>query len=382
MTYGAAISEHPLATQATGEVVGQVLEAVGPAPDLAVLFVTTPHLGLVAEISRTVRTVLAPATLLGVTALSVVGGPREVEDRPAIALWAGRTGPVEPVRLGAQRLNGGWALTGLPAEDEDHPDPRVLLLLADPFSFPADGVLGRLHTKAPHLTVAGGLASAARGPGGNRLVLDDDVFDDGAVGVLLDPSVVAGTVVSQGCRPVGAPFVVTRSTDNVIHELGGIPALDRLRDIVAGLDPADRALVQHGLHVGRVIDEARDEHGRGDFLIRAVMGADAEAGDITIGAVAEVGSTIQFQVRDAASADEDLRLLLADQEQGSAAALLFTCHGRGLRLFGEPDHDAALVHERVGRGAVAGMFCAGELGPVGGRNFVHGFTASVVLFAE
>lgn len=376
MTFAAALSQHPLATQATGEVVGEVLEQVGEAPDLAVLFVTAPHLGLMAEIAETVRTALRPGTLLGAAASSVLGGDREIEEGPAVSLWAGRVGPVEPVRLETQRLDGGWAVTGLPRQEGL--TPRVLLLLTDPFTFPADGALHRWRAKAPALTVVGGMASAARGPGGNRLVLDEAVHDRGAVGVLLDPSVVSGTVVSQGCRPVGQAYVVTRATDNVIHDLAGVPALDRLREIVAGLDADDRALIGHGLHVGRVIDERQDDYGRGDFLVRNVTGADPEAGDIVIGDVADVGSTVQFQVRDAASADEDLRRLLAGEH--GRAALVFTCNGRGSRLFGEPDHDAHLVHEQVDRGAVAGMFCAGELGPVGGRNFVHGFTASVVLF--
>lgn len=377
MTFGAAISEHPLATQATGEVVGEVLERVGEAPDLAVLFVTPPHLGLMAEIAETVRTVLRPGALLGAAASTVVGGPREVEEGPAISLWAGRVGPVEPVRLETQRLNGGWALTGLPAQDDDAP-PRTLLLLTDPFTIPMDGVLDRLRAKAPGLQVVGGMASAARGPGGNRLVLDDAVYDRGAVGVLLGSSVVSGTVVSQGCRPVGQAYVVTRATADVIHDLAGVPALDRLREIVGGLTEADRALVQEGLHIGQVIDEQQDTFGPGDFLVRNVRGADAEAGDIAIGGVAPVGSTVQFQVRDAESADEDLRHLLAGQD--GRAALVFTCSGRGSHLFGEPDHDARLVHDQVARGAVAGMSCAGELGPIGGRNFVHTFTASVVLF--
>lgn len=377
MTFGAAISEHPLATQATGEVVGEVLEQVGEEPDLAVLFVTPPHVGLLAEIAETVRTVLAPGTLIGAAASSVVGGPREVEAGPAISLWAGRVGPVEPVRLETQRLNGGWALTGLPGQDDDAPR-RTLLLLSDPFSIPVDGVLDRLRAKAPNLQVIGGMASAARGPGGNRLVLDDAVHDGGAVGVLLDPAVVSGTVVSQGCRPVGEAYVVTRATDNVIHDLAGVPALDRLREIVGGMGAGDRALVQEGLHVGQVIDEQQDTFDRGDFLVRGVTGADPEAGDIAIGGVADVGSTVQFHVRDADSADEDLRHLLSGQQ--GRAALVFTCSGRGSHLFGEPDHDARLVHDQVSRGAVAGMSCAGELGPIGGRNFVHTFTASVVLF--
>jgi small ligand-binding sensory domain FIST len=379
MTFGAAISEHPRATQATGEVVGEVLEKVGEAPELAVLFVTPPHLGLVAEIAATVRTVLGPDTLIGATASAVLGGPREVEELPAISLWAGRVGPVTPVRLETRRLDGGWALSGLPTRAAGA-SPATLVLLTDPFTIPAEGVLARLQTKAPGVRAIGGMASAGRGPGGNRLLLDDAVYDSGAVGVLLEGSTVGDTVVSQGCRPVGQAYVVTRATDGVIHDLAGVPALDRLREIVGGLTPADRALVQHGLQLGQVIDEHQDRFGRGDFLVRSVLGADPEAGEIVIGAGAEVGSTVQFQVRDADSADEDLRHLLAGRP--GSAALVFTCSGRGSRLFGEPDHDARLVHEHVARGAVAGMSCAGEFGPVGGRNFVHGFTASVVLFDD
>jgi small ligand-binding sensory domain FIST len=376
MSFGAAISEHPVAADATGEVVGEVLEAVGTGPDLAVLFVTAGHAELIEEIAGTVRALLQPTVLLGTTASSIVGGNREVEDRPAISLWAGRVGPVEPVRLETQRLNGGWALSGLPGRTDD--DQRILLLLTDPFSFPADGFLDRLAETAPELVVVGGMASGAQSPGGNRLVLDDEVHDGGAVGVLLDPETVTATVVSQGCRPIGRAFVVTRAENNIIHDLAGVPALDRLRELVAALEPEERNLVERGLHVGRVIDEQQERFGPGDFLIRNLMGADPEVGAIAIGDVAEVGSTVQFQVRDAHTADEDLRHLLAGQR--GQAALVFTCNGRGTHLFGQPDHDATLVHEQVDQGAVAGMFCAGELGPIGGRNFVHGYTASVVLF--
>ncbi|HKB14819.1 MAG TPA: FIST C-terminal domain-containing protein, partial [Planctomycetota bacterium] len=235
--------------------------------------------------------------------------------------------------------------------------------------------------------VIGGMASAARGPGGNRLVLDDAIFPTGAVGALLDPEVVSGTVVSQGCRPVGQAYVVTRATENVIHDLAGIPALDRLREVVSTLPAEDRDLVQHGLHVGRVIDEQQADFGRGDFLVRNVMGADPEAGDIAIGDVAEVGATVQFQVRDAASADEDLRALLereAKEREASppAGALLFTCNGRGTNLFATPDHDASMVRRIAGAIPLAGFFAAGEIGPIGARNFLHGYTASLALFYD
>jgi small ligand-binding sensory domain FIST len=220
------------------------------------------------------------------------------------------------------------------------------------------------------------LASAARGPGGNRLVLDGAVTTTGAVGVLLEQPVQ--TVVSQGCRPIGDPMTVTRAERNIIYELAGRPAMERLQELASVASPADRVLLQSGVHLGQVVDEHRDVFERGDFVIRNVLGADRNLGAIAVGDEVEIGSTVQFQVRDAASADEDLRFLL-DGRRGDGA-LVFTCNGRGTQLFGIPDHDAQVVHEALDGAATAGMFCAGEIGPIGGRSFLHGFTASVLLF--
>lgn len=367
--YGAAISEHPDSASAAGEVIGEILEAVGPSPDLAVLFASAAHRDAIGEVADAVHMALAPSSLIGATAVSVIGGPLEVEERPAVSLWAAAHCPARPVRLEAVHGPEGWAVAGMPADPEG-----TLLVLPDPFTFPSEALL----EAAADITVVGGLASAAARPGGNRLVLDHGVYADGAVGVLVDPGVGIRTVVSQGCRPIGQPFTVTSSDGNILAEIGGRTAVDRLRETLVGLDEADRALVSRGLHVGIVIDEHRSEFNRGDFLIRGLIGADEDSGALAVGDTVEVGTTIQFQVRDAATADEDLRELMSDSSAGSA--LLFTCNGRGSHLFDGPDHDASVVHEALDRAPVAGMFCAGELGPVGGHNFLHGFTASVVLF--
>ena len=351
------------------------------------VFVTDAHGGALEDIGATVRAALDPAVLLGVTAVSVAGGAREVEERPAVSLWAACLGDEaggrspRPVRLqGVDAVGASDAVfAGLP--DDVDPAHELLVVLADPFSFPAPAFLDEAARRWPGLAVAGGLASAARGPGGNRLLLDGDLFDDGAVGVLLPAGRAIATVVSQGCRPVGDPYVVTRAEANVVHELGGQSALARLEQVVADLGPDERSMAQKGgLHIGRVIDERPAHFGPGDFLIRAVLGADRESGAVAIGDEAEVGATLQFQVRDAASADEDLRELLAGRR--ADGALLFTCNGRGVGLFGEPDHDAEVLDAVVAGGATAGMFCAGELGPVGGRNFLHGYTASMILFTD
>ena len=367
--YGAALSEHPDSADAAGEVIGEILEAVGSSPDLAVLFTSASHRDAINEIADAVHQVLAPSALIGATAVSVIGGPLEVEERPAVSLWAASQCPAQPVRLEAVRSHEGWAVGGMPADAEG-----TLLAIPDPFTFPSEALL----KAGSAVTVVGGLASAASRPGDNRLILNQEVYDDGAVGVLLDPSLEVRTVVSQGCRPIGQPFTVTQSEGNIVTEMGGRTAVDRLRETLLGLDEADRALVAKGLHVGVVIDEHKSEFDRGDFLIRGLIGADEQTGALAVGDAVEVGTTIQFQVRDAATADEDLRELMADTSAGSA--LVFTCNGRGTHLFDGPDHDAAVVHEALERAPVAGMFCAGELGPIGGHNFLHGFTASVVLF--
>jgi len=374
------MSQHPDAATAIGEVLGQVIEALAPAdgpPDLALLFVTPPHVEAMADAATAVAAALKPVTLLGVTAISVVGGPHEVERGPAMSLWAGHTGAVTPFHLNVVSTPDGPTFTGWPDVIPD--DSPALLLLADPFSFPVDTLLERLSQDRPGLAVVGGLASAARAPGGNRLVIDDQVVTDGAVGAFLGSGVEISTIVSQGCRPVGTPLVVTRADGNVVYELAGRPALERLQEVAATLSEDDRRLMSELVQLGRVIDETKLDFDRGDFLVRTVVGADPEVGALAVGGDVDVGSTTQFQVRDASSADEDLRHLVA--ERRADGALLFTCNGRGRNLFGTPDHDAGIVSESLDGAPLAGMFCAGELGPIGGRSFLHGFTASVVLFS-
>lgn len=379
----AAMSEHPLATHAVGESVGHLLEKGGPRPDLVVLAVTGPYLGALEDISAAVRQLLSPAVLIGAGAESVLGGGREVEGIGALtlfALWGAPEVPapalVRPVRL------ADTTVPDLPAAIDVEAlrgAEGTLVLLGEPFTVRPDHVVERLDEIAPDLVVVGGMASAARAPGGNRLLLDGAIHTDGLVGALIDPSVTVTTVVSQGCRPIGVPMTVTRAEGNIVRELAGRPALDRLMETVDTLSPEDRALAASGLHLGRVVDERRGEFGRGDFLIRNVLGADREIGSIAVGDIVEVGCTVQFHVRDATTADEDLRSLMADRG-GAAGALVFTCNGRGRRLFGVADHDAGVVSESLDGAAVAGMFCAGEIGPIGDSTFVHGLTASVALF--
>jgi len=376
------MSEHPVTAHAVGEVTGQALERLGERPDLALVFVTPPHGGALEAALATVDAVLHPLVLLGCVAESVAGPHREVEQSAAVTLFVARTGPLVPVSLQASADPTSESAVVLGWPEELAFPPEALVLLADPFSVPVDELLEWVHRHHPGLAVVGGLASAGRGPGGNRLGLGTSVRSSGAVGALLGPGVDVEPVVSQGCRPFGHPLVVTKAEGNVIFELAGRPALERLvSQAHETLDEEEvRRLESGGLHLGRVIDEHRERFGRGDFLVRNVVGADRTSGAIAVGDVVPVGTTVQFHLRDAESADEDLREMLRGRR--ADAALLFTCNGRGTRLFGAPDHDVAVLTDELGRIAVAGFFAAGEIGPIGGHNFLHGFTASVALLRD
>jgi small ligand-binding sensory domain FIST len=377
--FAQALSRHPDAAEATGEVVGAVLERLAGPPDLALLFCSPHHTGAVAGIAAAVRELVRPAVLAGATATAVVGGDEEVEDDPAVALWAARLpAPPRPLRLTAAQTSGGLVLSGLSGRTFEPGD--VLLLLADPFTLPVDAIVDALGGLDPPVPVAGGMASADHRPGGNRLVLDGEVVDDGGVGVVLPAAAAPRVVVSQGCRPLGQPMIVTRAEGNLVLDLAGRPALDRLEEAVADASPDERARLAAGLHIGIAVDEHRMTFESGDFLVRAVVGADRDAGALALGQRVEVGTTVQFHVRDAEAADQDLRRLMAGRD--GDGALVFTCNGRGRHLFGVPDHDARVVAEAIDSRAVAGMFCAGEIGPVGTRSYLHSFTASVVLFGD
>lgn len=374
-TFGAAVSEHPDPAHAVAEAAGAVLDAVGSGADAAFLFVTGPHVAAIDDIAAAVHAILRPVAFCGTTAVSVIGGPTEVEDVAAVSIWAGHVGDAEAVRLEVVRTADGTAVVGMP--DDAAVGQRTLVLLSDPYSFPTEAFVRASNEQYPNLTVVGGMASAG-GPGINRLLVQGEVHAEGAVGLLLPEGFDTPAVVSQGCRPVGEPFIVTESDGNLITGLGFRPALERLRSLIDDADENDRVLLSRGLHVGLVVDETAVDFEPGDFLIRAVLGSDPDRQGVRIGDHAPVGTTLQFHVRDATSADADLADLLGGVD--ADAALVFTCNGRGTAMFGEPDHDAGLVSDAVNRGAVAGMFCAGEIGPIRGENHVHGFTASVLLF--
>lgn len=359
----------------------------GETPTLVVAFLGGAYTDQAVEVADRLREGLAPDHMIGTTAGGVIADEHEFEQPAALSVWAARLpgATITPLRYAAPSEGADEADVGMPGLGTEWPEPpaeaAALLMFADPAGFPAPGFLAWLNQAHPGLPVSGGMASAAAHPGGNRLLLDDAVFDDGAVALALE-GVRVRTLVSQGCSPVGSSYVVTAAEENILQELGGEPPVQRLRAIFDAASPEEQRRMQSGLHIGAAIDEYREAFDRGDFLVRPVLGAQPDTDAIVVGDLLQVGQTVQFHVRDAPSADEDLRRLLADfAAQGSASAgLLFTCNGRGQNLFNEPDHDAGLVRSALGDVPLAGFFCAGEFGPVGPHSYVHGFTASLLAF--
>jgi small ligand-binding sensory domain FIST len=285
------------------------------------------------------------------------------------------------VALTATRLgDDSWHFDGWP----NHLgfEPSALVLLADPFTFPAEPFMAWIDEVRPGLPVIGGNASGGRGPGGSRLVVGDAVVSSGATGVLIGAGVGIETLVSQGCRPYGNPLTVTRSDRNVVYEVAGVPAMECLVDqIKNSLGPAEVAGIEsNGLFMGRLIDEHAEDPGPGDYLIRNVVGVDRSTGAVAVDDRVPLGSTVCFHLRDAETADAELGLLLRGRQAGGG--LMFTCNGRGTRLFDDADHDARTLVDSVGPVPMGGFFAAGEYGPIGGRNFVHSFTASAALFHD
>jgi small ligand-binding sensory domain FIST len=348
---------------------------LGDAPaDLAFVFLSGDNGAAVEESVAAVHELLEPRHLVGCVADGVLARDREVEAGTAAAVWAASLPGAEVGSFHATtlELEEGTAIVGFPQADR----ADLVALIVDPYSFPADAFLEKLNDDSPGTPLVGGIAS------GRQLVLGREVLPEGAVGAVLS-GVAVRTLVSQGCAPIGRDAVVTAAEQNVIYELAGERALDRLREDVLALDERLRALAATGLLIGLVIDENKPEYEHGDYLIRGLTGADEESGAIAVGAPVRVGQTVRFHVRDGVSADEDLRQTLAPLIGGRAAgALLFTCNGRGTSMFAEPGHDARVVTEALGAPALAGFFCGGEIGPVGGRTFLHGFTATLAVILD
>lgn len=354
----------------------------GRAADLVLVFCSGAHLAAPEATLEGIREALDPPVLAGCGAGGVIGGGREIESGTAVSVWAAALGDGSATAFHARAAagpGGTVVVEGLaPARGA-----AMALLFPDPYSFPADRALSELAAAAPGMPVIGGLSSARTLDGAPALLLGDEILDGGAVGVVLHDVEVL-PCVSQGAAAIGPALEITAVDGHVVRELAGRPALTALREAIESLGTAERELVTGALLLGVAVDRPAAPGAGLDYLVRGIIGADPDAGTVTVGAPVRVGQVIRLHARDAGSADRDLRsgLELRRQALGSdpAGALVFTCNGRGRTMFGVDDHDADLVDELLDGTPSAGFFAAGEIGPVGGENFLHGFTATIAVF--
>ncbi len=353
--------------------------------DLAVLFASGAHLAEPEVTLAAIHEMLGPMTLVGCGAGGVISDAREVEDGTAVSVWAASLGDGEvlPFHATVEELEeGSGALSGLP----DLEGAAGAILLADPFSFPTDAVLRFLSDASPLLPLLGGMASARTADNGPALFFGEEVVDGGAVGVRLDGIEIL-PCVSQGAAPIGPELTITAADGHIIGELAGKPALSKLREAIESLSDDDRDLVDGGLLMGIVVDSNKPDYVQGDFLVSGLVGADPDTGEVAVGTEVRPGQVVRLHARDARSADRDLHQALSVRMEAlggrqPAGALVFACNGRGSGMFGVPGHAAEADASELGGAPAAGFFAAGEIGPVGGENFLHGFTATVAVFAS
>jgi small ligand-binding sensory domain FIST len=351
--------------------------------DLAIVFASGSHLAAPEATLEGVHEALAPDELIGCGAGGVIGSQREVEGGTAVSVWAAHLGEgtAASFRAAVEELEeDAGALTGMP----DLSGSAAAILLADPASFPTDAVLRFLSDSTPMVPLLGGLASGRSLDGGAVLFRGADVVLEGAVGVRLD-GVEVLPCVSQGASPLGPELTITAADGNIIAELAGRPALEKLRETIETLPAEDLRLVQGGLLMGIVVDANKPEYLQGDFLVRGLVGADPATGKVAVAADVHPGQVVRLHARDADSADRDLREALdvrmaALGGRAPAGALVFSCNGRGRGMFASDNHDAEAIADALAGAPAAGFFAAGEIGPVGGEHFLHSFTATIAVF--
>ncbi len=359
-----------------------------PRVSLGLVFMSPkffPHAKAALEILRVHARV---PLLAGCSSAGLIAGAREIENASglAIALYSLPGAELKGVRFTQSQVE--WA-NGAYWPLETGVEPKQTngwLVFIDPFHLDSEGWIRGWNEAYASVPTFGGLASGAFADQTTQVYLNGDVFEDGGVAVSFGGDVKLAGVISQGCTPIGESWTLTRVERNLIHQIANRPAYAVLEDTFKKLPPVEQQKARGNLLIGLVVNEYSEDFHRGDFLVRQLIGADLNSGVLAVGAQPRAGQMMQFQRRDAAAATEDMNELLDRLSPRLAGrtvygGCLFNCNGRGHRLFGHPNHDAALVQEKVGPLELTGFFCNGEIGPVGQRNFLHGYTASLALFA-
>ncbi len=366
MRWEAAVSGASTSDKAAREVAEELAFRLGEAsPDLVFVTVSVHHRGALEAIGRVQSERFPGALIVGASGSGIIGDGRELEGRPGVATLAG---VLPGVRLHPLRLSPGEA-----------PVPPVgpplagWVLLVDPFSVASETLLSEFDAVYPGVPKVGGLISGGRRRGSNALLLGDEVFHDGALALGLSGPLAFELVIAQGCRPLGPTWVATKTAGSEILELDGRPALDALGTLVGDTPEEERERLLKNLVLGLRPD--------GEALMRTILGVDPSRSALVVGARIEEGERLRFHVRDAETARRELAAKLTAVEPGNgiAAALLFTCTGRGADLFGHPDHDTDAFRRQFGGVPLGGLFCGGEFGTRRDRTDLFGFTSSLAL---
>ena len=328
--------------------------------------------------------------LAGCSSQSLIVGEQEVEKQAGLTLglYALPGAELEAFHFTQEQVEeangpGYWRLeTGL-----EPPQTNGWLVFVDPFHLDSESWLRTWNEAFAPLPVLGGLASGDFSEQLTQVYLNGEVFEEGGVAISFGGAVRLAGVTSQGCTPIGDTWTLTKVEQNIIHEIGNRPAYEVLAETFNRLSPEEQKKARGNLFIGLVVNEYLDDFHRGDFLIRNLLGADPRSGSIAVGALPRLGQTIQFQRRSREAATEDMRELLTQTKSRLGSATIYggclcSCNGRGQSLFGRPNHDAQMVQQRLGPMGLAGFFCNGEIGPVGEKNFLHGYTASLALFVK
>ncbi len=390
MKWASAISTQPDCATGVEECTSALREELGAeVPDLILAFVSTHYKADYGRIAALVRKEFPGGVFCGCTAMGIIGDGKEREQTPGISL-VGACLPGVDVRLvvtdtldlpDEDEAPAAWReWLGLGPDEDYH-----FMMLADPFSVAIEPLLAGLDFAYPDTKKLGGLASGGGKPRENVLWAGEQTYREGLVAVALSGNLEIDMVVAQGCRPIGEAKTITCCNGTLMLELDGSPPVTYLKKLRSQLDAEDQQLMTTSLFLGLEMDPFNDRPERGDFLVRNLLGIDYEAGSISVGANLHEGQVVQFQLRDKRTSKEDLlRQINTHGERehlsDAAGALLFACIGRGEFLYGEPDHDSRLFLDRVGEVPLGGFFSNGEIGPVGGVTFVHGYTSVFALF--
>jgi len=391
MKWASAVSDKENLEEALTECCRIIHDSLGMRdPDLVVIFVSYHHSDMYEMVPSKIAEQLHSKHIIGCSAGAVIGAGVEIENQPAISMMAGILPGVElqPFYILAEQMpdmDAGPEQWESLVNNNSHADPQFILL-TDPFTMRSDELIKGLDYAFNLSTKIGGMASGGRGKGQNALFLNQGVFRSGAVGLGLTGDIIISPVVAQGCRPIGKPLRVTRSFENMLLELDEYPALGVLKEIYQSLNERDQGLLKHSLFLGIVMDEFEDSPSMGDFLIRNIAGLDPKANGLVIGEIMREGQIVQFHLRDAQTSSDDISVMLSQfrdsYSRQSRGALLFSCLGRGSYLYGKANHDVGVFTEIVGDIPLGGFFCNGEIGPVSGTTYLHGYTSAFGIFSQ